>query len=179
MGLRLIKPPAAVEPLSLDEIKQALRVDHTDDDEVLQTYMTSAREWVEKRVQAKIALETWELVIDVFPVYEIMLPFGPVVSITSIKYDDALGLEQTMPPSEYELDNTNPIPWIFAADGWPETMNTFNAVRIRFVAGYVDPQEAPRPLVAAMTLKTKELYDGENVETTVHHLLTNYYMLVA
>ena len=180
MGLRLIKPPAAVEPLSLEGLKQALRVDHTDDDVVLATYLTAAREWVERRIQRKIALETWELVIDYFPENEIMLPFGPVVSIVSIKYDDTLGFEQTISPDDYELDNTNPIPWVFSDSGWPtNTFDSFNAVRVRFVAGFEAPQEAPHPMVAAVTLKTKEFYDGENTTAAVDNLLMNYYTMVA
>jgi len=179
MGLRLIKPPAAVEPLSLEQIKRSLRVDHIDDDETLAAYQTSAREWVERRIQSKIALETWELVIDAFPAAEIMLPFTPVESVVSIKYDDPLGVEQTVPPASYELDNTSPIHWIFSADAWPATFGAFNSVRIQFVAGYPDPEDAPKPLVAAIVLKTKELYDGEDTTAAVHNLLTNYYLMVA
>lgn len=179
MGIRQIVPPDAVEPVSVDEVKGALRVDHTDDDALLAAYTTSAREWLEARIQSKLALATYEFSIDSFPTAEIRLPFGPVQSVTSIKYDDELGDEQTVDPATYQLDNVSSDPWVFSAATWPVALDAFNAVRIRFVAGYADPALMPAAVRAALFLKVKELYDGEDTSASVHNLLTNYYRMVA
>jgi len=181
MGIRLIRPPDAVEPVSLSEAKAALRVDQTDEDALITSYIVAAREWVELRIQSKLAQETWELVIDKFPTDEIRLPFVPVQSITSIKYDDLLGDEQTIDPLTYSLDNTSSEAWVFSDIDWPATLDAFNSVRIRFIAGYSTANASlmPKPVIAALYLKLKELYDGEDNTNAIHSLLTNYYLMVA
>lgn len=176
MGLRLITPPA-VEPVSVNDIKQALRIDHTDDDVILVTHVASAREFVERRIQSQVAVKTWEFVIDAFPEAEIALPLRPVSSVTSIKYDDVGGVEQTVNPSTYVLDNVSRDHWVFTSSSWPVAMDSFNSVRVRFVAGYSDPTLIPPSIKAAIILKTKELYDGEDTKEAVHNLLTNHYSI--
>ncbi len=89
MGVRLITSPA-IEPVTLAEAKADLRIDHDDDNALLGRHIAEAREWVEKLLQIKLLFQTWELVIDKFPPSEIKLPFGPVNSIVSILYDDAV-----------------------------------------------------------------------------------------
>jgi uncharacterized phiE125 gp8 family phage protein len=174
MGLKLITA-VNPEPVPLAEMKAALRVNGTTDDAMLSGHIASAREFIERRIQAKIGTQTWDFVIDAFPTYEIKLPFGPVQSVTSIKYDDPDGIEQTVNPTTYQLDNTSRRPWVFSNIGWPTPLDTFNAVRIRFVAGYADMALAPASLRAAIILKTKELYDGESTADAVHNLLINHY----
>src|SRR5215204_5209852 len=127
MGLKLIAAPDP-EPVPLAEVKLALRVDHTADDATLEGYIASAREFIERRIEAKIGVQTWDFVIDEFPAAEIALPFGPVISVESIKYDAEDGHEETVPPASYQLDNTSRRPWVFSLDGWPATLDSFNAV---------------------------------------------------
>jgi len=173
MGLKLITP-VNPEPVTLAEVKQSLRVTHNVDDAMLAGYIASAREFIERRIQSKIGTQTWDFVIDAFPTYEIKLPFGPVQSVTHIKYDDSEGFEVTVNPTTYQLDNTSWRPWVFTNVGWPTAMDTFNAVRVRFVAGYADMAPA-QSLRAAIILKVKELYDGEPTAEAVHNMLINHY----
>jgi len=174
MGLKLITP-VNPEPVTLEEVKQSLRVTHDIDDDMLEAHIAAAREFIERRIQAKIGIQTWDFVIDAFPQYEIKLPFGHVESVTHIKYDDPEGFEQTVNPTTYQLDNTSWRPWVFTNVGWPTAMDTFNAVRVRFVAGYADMAFAPSSLRAAIILKVKELYDGEPTAEAVHNMLINHY----
>jgi len=175
MGLKLITP-VNPEPVTLVEVKNSLRVTHNTDDDMLEGHIAAAREFIERRIQSKIGTQTWDFVIDAFPANEIKLPFGPVQSITHIKYDDSDGFETTVNPTTYQLDNTSWRPWVFSNTGWPTAvMNTFNAVRVRFVAGYNDMAFAPSSLRAAIILKVKELYDGEPTAEAVHNMLINHY----
>jgi uncharacterized phiE125 gp8 family phage protein len=179
MGLELIRPPAPVEPITLEDAKAALRVDHADEDDLIASFLAAAREWVEERIQFKLAQQTYEFVIDAFPTDEIKLPFIPVAEVVSIKYDDTDGNEQTLASNSYELDSTSRDAWIFSEDAWPSTLDAFNAVRIRFVVGYEDVSLIPQPVIASVILKLKELYDGEDNANAIHSLLTNYYRMVA
>jgi uncharacterized phiE125 gp8 family phage protein len=181
MGLRLITPPV-LEPLTLSEVKANLHIDHADDDAVLTEALADARQWVEDRVQRKLMPQTWEFVIDYFPEHEIKLPLRPVLSITSIKYDDADGSEQTIPDTDYYLDDASDDAWLFpnADAAWPtDLIDAVNAVRIRFVAGYASAGLVPGSIKRAIHLKIRELYDETDTAQAVNNLLTNQIRLEA
>ena len=55
----------AVEPLSLEEAKAFLRVEHGDDDRVIAAPIAGGRMYVE--TQAHIALISWRLAFDFWP----------------------------------------------------------------------------------------------------------------
>jgi uncharacterized phiE125 gp8 family phage protein len=175
MQTRLITP-VAYEPVSLGEIKLSLRIDDDDSDTVLATYyIPAARDWVERRVQTKFATQTWEMTLDEFPDGNIAIPFGPVMSITSIKYDDEDLVEQTLDASEYRLAGSE----IVAIDAWPVATEGAS-VRVRFVAGNsyaTDP--LPESIKAAIVLKVVELFDGTDMSRQIDSLLTNHLKLEA
>lgn len=176
--IRLTNVPT-VEPITLDQAKSVLRViDNDHDNTRIEDHIKEAREWVEKRIQQKIAASTWEVALDEFAstTAHIVLPFGPVQSITSIKYNDADNVEQTIAGANYLLNDVTIEP----IEDWPVTWTeSLNVVRIRFLTGYADLTLAPRPVIAATHLKIKELYDGDDASKAIHDLLTNYYTMVA
>lgn len=151
MALRLITVPA-VEPLTLAEAKAHLRVDHTDEDSLIQTYISAATSYVDGEngfLGRALVTQTWELVLDEFPAEEIKIPLPPLQSIDSIKYDDSAGVEQTLDPSEYEADTVSVPGWVVPIpSGWPTTIDAINSVRIRFTAGYAPSSDSPPDLTA-------------------------------
>lgn len=189
MGLKLITSPAA-EPLSLTEVKQHLRISHNDDDAMLAIYLAAARQWIDGPdgwLSRAIMTQVWELTLDAFPCSEIRLPLIPVQSIDTIKYDDADGLEQTMPNTDYFLDNPAHPSWVLPMEdtGWPTTMATANAVRVRFVCGYANAAAVPGPLKAAVLLMTGWLYENREAKPedaltqgAVRMLLNPYQMFI-
>jgi uncharacterized phiE125 gp8 family phage protein len=114
--LKLIAPPAAdKEPVTLNDAKATLRVDHADDDDRIQRHIREARDWVETRIQTKLAPATWEIALDEFPSAGLNLTIGPVQSVTSIKYDDVAPAEQTILSSDYALNDAT----IYPDTAWP------------------------------------------------------------
>ena len=178
MGLRLITPPVA-EPVSLAEVKADLRIDHTDDDVRLARLITEARQSIDgprTSFMRSLMPQTWELVLDGYPISEIRLPTAPVASITSIKYDDADGVEQTISANDYYLDEASEPPWVVpAATGWPVgTLAAVNAVRVRFVSGYANADAVPGDIKGAIRLKVQQAYDGTDTSKTVWDLLSQW-----
>jgi uncharacterized phiE125 gp8 family phage protein len=175
MGLRLITAPTDYA-LSLSEMKAHLRVDTTDDDALITRYLVDATEFLEQRLERKLMTQTWELIIDTFPDAEILLPFPPVQSITSVSYYDTAGNPATVASSDYFLDNTSRDPWLFpeAASPWPSTLDAVNSVTIRFVAGYATAAAVPGSIKAALVLKVRELYDEVNSDQAIDRLLQPY-----
>ena len=159
MGLRLITPPAE-EPITLEEAKQHLRVEDSSQDLLIGLYIMAARQHIDGKdgwLGRAIVSQTWELSLDTFPADEIQIPLVPLVSITSVVYDDEDGIEQTIDGADYTLD---PAGWVVTAGdySWPTPITAINAVRVRFVAGYGDAADVPATIKAAILLMVGDLY---------------------
>lgn len=167
MGLRLITPPAEY-PVTLTEMKQHLRVDSTDQDSLIQTYIQAAVDYGEQFTGRAFIDQTWELVLDEFPEHEIQIPKPPLIEIVSVKYDDTTGFETLIASTDYTVDTSNYYGWLVPNDGtslWPTTFDAINAVRIRFRAGYLDndsppEQNVPFEIRAAIMLMTGMFFEN-------------------
>lgn len=162
MGFKVITPPT--EPVTLADARLHLRVTDTSEDTLIASLTTAAREYCEHYLQRSIGSQTLELALDEFPDGAIDLPRSPVTAITSLKYIDTNGTEQTLAPSAYTLDTFSHTSWVIRAYGteWPETLDAANVVRVVYVAGAATP---PATVKAAMLLTIGHLY--ENRESTV------------
>jgi len=189
MNLKLITAPA-VEPVDLTLAKAHCRVTNSAEDTLLTHYIEAARLTVDGRAGVlgrALITQTWELVLDCFPSEFIRLPLPPLQSVTSIKYLDPDGVEQTLDSARYLVDNASqPGGVVVDADGWPATDDTANAVRIRFVAGYgATAASVPAPIRSAILLTVGDLYenrqgqqkDALNGNPAVDSLLWPYRML--
>lgn len=139
MTLKLIQQPA-IEPVTLAEAKLGARIDGTEFDAVVPGFITTARRFAEQQLNRSIITQTWERVLDAFPGDEIELGWPAVQGIVSLSYVDTTGATVNLDPSLYVLDAETLPGWVLPADGtsWPDTYDTVNAVRVRFLAGYGD-----------------------------------------
>lgn len=149
MGLILITPPA-IEPVTLVEAKAHLRVNFSDDDTLISAFVAASRMNVEGWLGRALIDQTWDLYLDEFPTDTfkgIQIPLPPLISVTSVKYDDAAGVEQTMDPTGYYVDVASQPGWIVPTGGsgasWPTPLDAINSVRIRFRAGYMTSDSPP------------------------------------
>src|SRR5262245_61208300 len=105
-SLRIITPPD-VQPLTLAETKEHLRVDITDEDTLIGLHIEAATSFIEKFLGRALVTQTWEMAIDQFPTdgkKTIAIPLPPLQSVTSIKYDDTGNVERTLSGSGYMVD---------------------------------------------------------------------------
>jgi uncharacterized phiE125 gp8 family phage protein len=129
---------AAVDPVTVDEIKAHLRIDAATEDAYLASLITAARMEAENRLQRTLIETTWRMTLDSFP-DEIELRMPTILGVTEVRYVDAAGVEQVLAPINYVLDNIREPGWIVPAFGasWPETRDQINAVRVTYTAGYL------------------------------------------
>jgi uncharacterized phiE125 gp8 family phage protein len=141
MGLSLVTP-ASVAPLLLDQAKAHLRIDSTDDDALLTTLIDAAagQYFGEHGTTGRSLLnETYDATWDAWPVdHCLRLPRSKVQSVTSVKYIDTAGDEQTLAADQYTLISDVAPGRVDRAYGvsWPTLRTEANAVRVRFVAGF-------------------------------------------
>lgn len=148
MALKLITP-ASTYPVTLAEAKAHLHIDTTDSDSEINSFIYAATEYAEQITGRALITQTWELTLDAFP-DAFYLTRVPVQSITSVKYYDTDGTEQTLSSTLYSLDNADDFgpAYVVPAYGtvWPPTLNQANAVRVRYVAGYANAAAVPESI---------------------------------
>ncbi len=162
---RLISQPAS-EPVTLAEAKDHLRIEHELDNAFITLVVKAAREHAEKHCWRGFVTQTWELVAERFPEKDfICLPKGTLASVTSVKYLDTDGAEQTLATSEYLVDTTSAPPRIRLAYGksWPATRDQYNAVVVRYVVGST-VDAVPAPVKAAILLLAAQMYEFRTPE---------------
>lgn len=163
MKVTLVTPPA-VEPVSLIEAKSHLRVDFSDDDTLIRSYITAARGYVEQHLRRALVTQTWESVLDYWPATgRLMLPFPPLQSVTSVTYYDEDGASAVFASSNYLVDAVGEPGCIVLKTNksWPTvTLQETNGVVVRFVAGYGVAADVPEAIKAAIKLTLGTLYEN-------------------
>lgn len=149
------------EPVTLADAKLQARVEHDDDDTLITALIIAARRQVEHLTGRALITQTRELVLDAFPATEIDLRLPNVQSVVSVKYIDAGQVEQTLDPADYSLDADSTPCWLLPAYGlsWPSTLDSANAVRVRFHVGFGDAAaDVPSNLRAWILVRVASLY---------------------
>jgi len=107
-----VKAPAVL-PVSLDELKQAARVDFADDDAILMTYLQAAVEHLDGWngiLGRAIINQDWRVRLDTWPLSSwaenVALPFGDVSKAAIVYINGTSGLQETLDPALYELIET-------------------------------------------------------------------------
>lgn len=178
--LTLVSGPS-VEPITLTEAKNHLRVDISDDDDLINGLIVAARRVAESQLRRAFVNQTWDLKIDAFPWfrlthpdynftrvdYEIRLPIATATSVSSLTYVDWDGNSQTVDPGNYLFTAGEPgrlIPYPYKLWPWPRIQPA--AATIRFTAGYgADATYVPATIKAAIKMMVGTWY--ENRESVV------------
>lgn len=138
MALRTITAPSC-GLITLEDAKEHLRVDFTDDDRLISALILSASNLVEANVQRRYLAQTVEWVRDHWD-GKMVLPIAPGVSssnisITGITYVDLTSTTQTLDPSLYWVRPTSDTQAVvrrwYAV--WPLLGDGAERVVIRFV----------------------------------------------
>lgn len=183
MPLQLVSAPAG-EPITLLEAKQHLRVDVDDDDALIGSLITAARQAAETRTGRQLMTARWKLVLDGFPGslvnhvpsdasfslpgHAILLDKCPVQSLVSIEYLDMNGSPQVMPPGDYVLDAACEPARLTPVFGktWPPTLPQIGSVIVTFDAGYGAGSSVPEGIKSWIKLRVGSLY-GHREEIAV------------
>lgn len=178
MGLQLVTPPA-IEPLTLDDAKNHLRVDSTDDDTLISALISAARDKIEGYTGRALITQTWEYVLDM-PNNKQRVPKPPLQKINNINLIDTNGAVTTIDPTTYIVDTSGiygrvtPVKASRLAFVDPELWRGiwpwhrgFASFIINFDCGYGDTADkVPPALVEAIRLYVDLLYDNREGQPT-------------
>lgn len=165
MGLERVAAPA-LEPVSLEEAKEHIRVMDQTQDGLVDVLIVAAREMAETLSGGRQYITAqWKSTLCMFPYCGgmIELPKPPLQSVESIKYVDMAGTLQTLSPSVYQVVTSGQVGAIVTKYGqfWPDTREEADAVRIEFTAGYGDePEDVPATIRHAVKLLVGHLYEN-------------------
>ena len=161
------------EPVSLLEAKAYLRVDNTDEDTLIGTLITAARQWVESYLDRALILRQLVLRLDTFPV-EIELPQPPLstfgtTTAVSVTYTLETGTTATLSSSEYRIDRTS-TPGVLRQNysgSWPGHLNDYNSIAVTYWAGYGhDEGDIPPAIKNAILLMVGHLFENRSAVVT-------------
>lgn len=158
--LTLVSSPST-EPVSLDDAKNYLRVDGTDDNALISTLIKAVRYTAEQYLRSSFITQTWKLSLDKYAPSVCRLPMGPLQSITSVKSITRDGTETTLSSSLYFLKANNDFIEF-------ETPPVGHRIEITYVTGYGDSaSDVPAPIAQAMLIHLADIYDGRTGVNTI------------
>lgn len=153
MTLETVTGPV-LEPVSVDEVRERLRLDSSETESAVRQLAVSARRRVEAATGRRLITQTLRLVLDHFPP-EIWLEVGPIQSVAEVRYVDESGASQVLDAAAYRVIGTGALKRIVPAYGkqWPTPRRDYDSVTIEIVAGYGDgPDAVPEDIRQAIFL---------------------------
>ncbi|HEV2513384.1 head-tail connector protein [Bosea sp. (in: a-proteobacteria)] len=144
--------PPAIEPVSLSEAKDFLRILAADEDELLGTLITAARLMIEAASGRLLIEQGWRIVLDAWPQSgEIRLPLSPVRSLTVARAYPASGPALAVASSSLMLVEGSDPPLIAIVGPVSSPGRARAAIEIDLVAGFGATRDTvPAPLRQAV-----------------------------
>ena len=157
---------AATAAISLGDAKAYLRITSSAENDIISRVVEAATGYVESALGRSLISTTWRERFERFPTndyWAICLQRCPLASVTSLKYYDTDGAEQTWSSAEYQVftpRETSGFIRLGANYIWPsvETARSF-PITVDYIAGYGDAATAiPAELVQAVYMIVDHWY---------------------
>lgn len=157
----LINGPA-VEPVGVPEMRAHLRLDGTQEDDLVAGLVTAARLMVEAASCRILVLQTWRVVLDRWPTGRIVrLPLSPLVAVTRVAVADGAGALADLPASAAEAETAADPPRIRVAATAPEPGIARGGIVLEASFGYGPaPESVPEPLRLAIKILVARWFEN-------------------
>lgn len=177
----------AVEPLSLDETKTFLRIEHNDDDPLIAALIAGARIHIEAQSQAALITQDWRMVLDCWPRGgRITVRPGPLKSLNAARVRDFNGNPHAIDGQAFVPDPGAStlafVPWAVPVPG-----RIAAGIELDVTVGFGDAaSDVPQPLRQAVRLLVSHWYENRGLvsagqtavlPSTVVALIAPYRML--
>lgn len=160
------------------------------EDNLLSLYNIAARKYVEKLTGRALITQTYQLYLDRWPENnrfnewlhpnggQILLPYPPLQTVTSIKYYGEDDTEYTFSSDDYEVDNISEFKGRIATRAgsqWPtENLRILNPIKIEYVTGYGDDAaDVPEEYKIAIKMLVGHFYENREA-TAINKMIPDY-----
>ncbi len=148
----------ALEPLSLTETKLFLRVDTTNEDTLITSFIKVAREAAETYTGRSLNTQSHRLIVEGCIPDTILLPKAPIISIQTVVVSTRGANMQTVDTARYRLINPRGVLQLFNTP-------TGDTLTITYAAGYGDnASDVPSLIRQGMLHHIAQMF--ENREST-------------
>ncbi len=152
-----------LEPVTLDDVKAYLRIDHESEDELLNGLVTTAREYLEAQTQLALITQTWRLCLDDWPTdHVVKLHKSPVQIVDQIEQFDEHGDAFIISVSDMILDG-NAYPARLYTHQQSDPERAINGIEITFTAGFGSPSDVPDMIKRAILIHIAHMYEFRGV----------------
>lgn len=151
-----IKTAPTIEPFTVEEAKAQIRSVQNQEDGVIEGYIKAVRAMAEAYLFRGLLTQAWTYAIsDFVPVMD--LPMAtPLQSVTSVKYYDTNGTQQTLATSVYTVDTrSRPGRIALAANQtWPaiHALRKVNRIEIEYIVGWTARELIPGDIRQGMLI---------------------------
>jgi uncharacterized phiE125 gp8 family phage protein len=157
------------EPITMQEVKDHLRVTWEEEDAMIYSFMSAAREYVEKSTSQAVIPQDIKAYYPAMPSRAgyLELPLSNAVSITSVKYLDGAGVQQTVSSADYYLTVGQPNR-VYFTQGYAGAKDRPDSVEVIYKAGFGSAPFKPFPqaLRAAILIIVGDMYENREAQNT-------------
>ncbi|MGZ6361772.1 MAG: head-tail connector protein [Ktedonobacterales bacterium] len=202
LSIKIVTPPA-IEPVTVSEAKRHLRVDWSDDDMDIASYISAAREWMERKLDRATITRTLRATFDwpydseaygpvggivgAIPRFALDLPYPPQQTVSIVEIESDVGTWTALTAgTDYlaDLDNEPGRVWlrVGSLSTWFPSWDIIRAVgprvRITYTAGYgATADTVPFGIRDAIKRATAHLYENREAGGVIPEtLLPSAYM---
>lgn len=166
-------------PVTLEEAKAHLRVTHSSEDDLIETYIFAAARIIEESNQIALLPATVTQQFDRIPENGSYVDLSyPAIELTTISYNTIEAPASYASMSGAVIDIGFNRPRIYAPDGWPSGW----MLKVVYECGYATPEAIPKPLKIAVLLTLSDLYenrtDSVKAMPTAAELITRPYRTI-
>ena len=162
-----------IQPVSLAQTKAHLKVDHSDEDDLIEALIDTAVahfEGYDGVLGQCLLTQTVTVSYDRFGGdAKLRIPVSPLQSVV-VSYYDTDNVQQTYAAANYALHTDSIGPYITRVSGigaYPAAYERDDAVTITCTAGYGDTvADIPAPIISALLLLIGHLYENREQVTT-------------
>lgn len=154
MSSAVLRTPPLVEPISVSEIREYLRLEESADDALLATLITAARQWAERYTGRAFITQGWRLWEHCWPQQgdSVELPHPQLIAVTAVTVYDDSDNAVIWNASNYLIDTADAPGRLVRriSAEWPLATRASNAIAIDYTAGYGAAADVPEPIRLAI-----------------------------
>jgi len=177
----------AIEPVTVSEAKEHLRVDGTVEDVLISSLIVTSRLHIEAALGLALITQSWKLVLDAWPTEGVLrMPLRPVKTVSAVRVFAADGTSEVVDPVRYFVDTVGEPPRVIGnAGGIPVPGRPLNGIEVDFDAGYGSAvSDVPSPIRHAVLLLVAHWFEHRDpieigsssvtIPASVSHLMEPY-----